>query len=146
MLVTIQHWPTMAICSTSTIAAINVTSLSPNWEWSMSGMRLKKKRGYQRERAQRECNRQQLRHAEEPQLGVGCLHQNDGATEREQLRQQQSQARESAWYRPRQGKTERPEAVNEERHQYELLDGRAPLDESEVRAGVFEDHRLVNHR
>src|SRR5258707_4020587 len=98
MWVTIQLWPTMAIGSTSRIGAINVASLSPNGEWWMSGMGLKKNRGYQRERAQRECNRQQLRHAEEPQLGVGCLHQNDGATEREQLRQQQSQARESACY------------------------------------------------
>ena len=32
------------------------------------------------------------------------------------------------------------------RHQHELLDGRAPFHQRQVAAGVFEQHRLVNHR
>ena len=36
--------------------------------------------------------------------------------------------------------------VHEQRHQHQLLDGRAPFHQRKVAAGVFEQHRLVNHR
>ncbi len=41
---------------------------------------------------------------------------------------------------------DREEHIHQQRHQHELLDGRAPFHEREVTARVFEQHRLVNHR
>ena len=40
----------------------------------------------------------------------------------------------------------REEDVHQQRHQHELLDRGAPLDQRQVAARVFEHHRLVNHR
>src|ERR671931_1963357 len=85
ILVTIHRWATMAICSTSTMAAISVIILSPNCKSGKMGIALQKdraskqKRGNQGQCAQSERQGQHLGHAEQAQLGVGRLRQYDGA-------------------------------------------------------------------
>ena len=53
---------------------------------------------------------------------------------------------QSAEAEPRRLQAKRPEAVDQQRHQDELLDGGGPFDEGQVGAGVLEDHGLVDHR
>src|SRR5450631_4107421 len=86
MLVTIQRCATMAICSTSTSAAIRVTILSPNWGSCRVCIAVsEQERRYQPERRQGECHGQQVRNAEEAHLGVGGFHQHDGGGQHQQF-------------------------------------------------------------
>src|ERR1051326_2506549 len=77
MLVTIQRCATIAICSTSTTAAIRVTILLPNSGSEKVCMGSEEEGRDQRQRRQCERHGQQLGHAEEPHLGVRGLHQHD---------------------------------------------------------------------
>src|ERR1035441_9528052 len=136
ILVTIQRWPAMAICSTSTTAAINVTSLSPNC--GSCGICVSEQKGRQ--------HGQHFRHTEQPQLGVGGLHQDNRATEQAQLDEQPPQPAHRARHGWAAGEAERPEYVDQQRHENQLLHGSAPLDERQKRPGVLQNHGLVYHR
>src|SRR5574340_1180604 len=85
MFITSQRCPTMAICSTSTNAAMSVTSFWPNSGFCRKSIVcLQKERGDQRQRAQRKCHGHKLGYAKQAHLGVGGLHQHDATTERQQ--------------------------------------------------------------
>src|ERR1039457_5360566 len=101
MLVTIHRCATMAICSTSTMAAIRVTILSPNWGSCRVCMAIsEEERGHQAKRRQGEGHGEQVGNAEEAHLGVGGLHQDDGGSQHQQLHQEVQQADEQAAQRP----------------------------------------------
>ena len=101
---------------------------------------------YQRQGAQHKRDRQQFRHAEQPQLRVGGLHQHHRGGQQQKLRDEQDQAEQSARLPPTRAQTEREKHVHQQRHQHQLLHRRAPLDQRQVRSGVFENHGLVDHR
>src|ERR1035438_8525948 len=144
ILVTIQRWPAMAICSTSTSAAINVTSLSPNC--GSSGICVSEQEGrHQGECSQCKRHRQHFGHTEQTQLGVGGLHQNNRATEQAQLEQQPSQPAERTCHGWAASQAERPEHIDQQRHEHQLLHGSGPLDKRQVRPGVLQNHGLVYH-
>src|SRR5450756_2342987 len=89
MLVTIHRCATMAICSTSTSAAIRVTILSPNWGSCRVCMAISEQElGHEAERRQGEGHGEQVGNAEEAHLGVGGLYQNDGGSQHQQFQQQ----------------------------------------------------------
>src|ERR1039457_5171467 len=95
MLVTIHRCATMAICSTSTIAAIRVTILSPNCGYCRVCMEIsEQERRHQAKRRQDECHGEQVGNAEEPHLGVGGFHQDNGSSQHQQFQQEVQQADE----------------------------------------------------
>src|SRR5450756_1988981 len=107
MLVTIQRCATMAICSTSTSAAISVTILLPNSGSCKVCIAIsEEERGHQAERRQGECHGEQVGNAEEAHLGVGGLHQNDGDGQHQQFQQEVRQADQQSAQRPRRPQAE----------------------------------------
>src|SRR5450759_511062 len=102
-------------------------------------------RGYQPERRQGECHGEQVGNAEEAHLGVGGLHQNDGDSQHQQFQQEVQQADDQAAQRPLGVQAEGQEGVDQQGHEQELFDGRAPFDESQVGTGILQDHGLVDH-
>src|SRR3954447_4157744 len=93
MLVTIHRCATMAICRTSTSAAMRVTILSPNWGSCRVFMAIsEEERGHQAKRCQRECHRQQIGNAEKSHFGVGGLYQHDGGSQQQQFQEEVDQA------------------------------------------------------
>src|SRR5260370_26814999 len=86
MLVTIQRCATMAICSTSTKAAIRVTILSPNWGSCRVLMAIsEQERGHEAKCRQGECHGEQVGNAEEAHLGVAGFHQDAENRQGQQL-------------------------------------------------------------
>src|ERR1035441_2587719 len=102
-------------------------------------------RGDEAERGQGECHGEQVGNAEEAHLGVGGLHQDDGDDQHEQFQQEVRQAGEQSADRPGGVQAEGEKGVDEQGHEQELFDGRAPLDEAEVGSGVLQNHGLVDH-
>src|SRR2546428_14194312 len=77
-----ERCPTIAIWSTSTKAAIRVTSLSPNSGFCSKSIGISKQEcGYQGQGAQYERHRHQLGNAEQAHLGAGGLDQHDAAAQ-----------------------------------------------------------------
>src|SRR6266542_1375058 len=74
MLVSNMRWPIMSSCTTSINAAIRVMSCAPTGV-EMEGpiKSLEQERGQQRQRRQNKSGAEQVRHAEQAQLGVGGL-------------------------------------------------------------------------
>src|ERR1022692_94928 len=102
-------------------------------------------RGHEAECRHGECHGEQVGNAEEAHLGVGGLYQNDGDSQHQQFQQEVGQADRQSTERPRGVQAEGEKGVDEQGHQQELFDGRAPFDEAEVGSGVFQNHGLVDH-
>src|ERR1019366_10158282 len=102
-------------------------------------------RGDEAERRHGECHGEQVGNAEEAHLGVGGLHQNDGDGQHQQFHQEVRQADQQSAERPGGVQAEGEKGIDEQGHEQELFDGRAPLDEAEVGSGVLQNHGLVDH-
>src|ERR1043166_4533319 len=100
----------------------------------------------EREHGENERGAQQVRHAEKAQLCIREFNQHDCAGDREKFREKESHAERKRRWRHFTREPERKENVGEQCHEDELLDGCAKLDEREVAARIFEQHRFVNHR
>src|ERR1035438_10815689 len=119
MLVISQRWLTMAICRTSTNAAINVIIRLPKWGSSKKNMmRSKQERRNQRQSAQDERRGQQLRYAEQAHFGVGGLDQHDQTADRQQFQKVEKQAHGDTWDSPIRAQAEREERIYEKCHQH----------------------------
>src|SRR6266850_1784838 len=141
MLDTSQRWPTAAICSTSTSAAIRVMMRLPSSGLGTNGMSVSEhERGNQRERSQNECDHQQFRHPEQAQFCVGGFHQHDQTSKDQQLAEIEKNSDPDSPQRPVGTQAKREERIDQQRHQHELFDGGTPLNQSKVRSRILEDH------
>jgi len=97
------------------------------------------------EEAQAQRHRHQLGDAEEAQLGVRRLDEDDHQRESEDLCGEREGRGRQRLGREARRDADGEEESREQRHEEQLLDRGGPLDEGEVGAAVLEQHGLVDH-
>src|SRR3990172_9505448 len=98
------------------------------------------------EKCEPQGNRHELGNAEEPQLGVRALRDGYEDCQYEDLARLREESHEERDRRYARRHTRGKEQVHEQSQVQQLLESGRPLDKRQVRPGVLQDNRLVDHR